>query len=207
MPRVAIASKPFGVFRSIYQDQEPPLMDRAVQLIAVSRETGAQGKCPLKKMHKSRNNNHRNSNHRVWAKQSFRKRLDALWQDLQADPPWKYEELSPVQLLERSEFHSYTPDSNDLARATWFWSRRPRFLQAASWIVWLTVALGLPFWLFLIPSIGVPLLILAPVIVNTEISRSVRWRRQYELSIDRLIRTSTNSHERTHPGSSKEPRN
>jgi len=40
--------------------------------------------------------------------------------------------------------------------------------------------------------IGVPLLIVAAVIVNTEILRSVRWRRQYESSIDRLIRASTN---------------
>jgi hypothetical protein len=44
----------------------------------------------------------------------------------------------------------------------------------------------------MVPSIGVPVLIIAAVIVNAEIVRSVRWRRQYELSIDRLIRTSTN---------------
>jgi len=44
----------------------------------------------------------------------------------------------------------------------------------------------------LVPTIGVPFMISAAVIVNTEIVQSVRWRRQYELSIDRLIRTSTN---------------
>ena len=49
----------------------------------------------------------------------------------------------------------------------------------------------LPLWLFIVPAIGVPLLVIAAVIVNTEIVRSVRWRRQDELSIDRLIRTST----------------
>jgi hypothetical protein len=32
---------------------------------------------------------------------------------------------------------------------------------------------------------------LAMIIANTEVVRSVRWRRQYELSIDRLIRTTT----------------
>jgi hypothetical protein len=30
------------------------------------------------------------------------------------------------------------------------------------------------------------------VAVDTEIVQSVRWRRQYELSIDRLVRTSIN---------------
>jgi hypothetical protein len=81
------------------------------------------------------------------------------------------------------------PTHNDeLARANWFWSRRPRLLPAASYTVWLVVVLGLPFWLFVAPLIGVPLLIIAAVIVNVEIARSVRWRRQYELSIDRLIR-------------------
>ena len=44
--------------------------------------------------------------------------------------------------------------------------------------------------LFIVPVIGVPLLIVAPVIVNTDIVQSARWRRQFELSIDRLIRTS-----------------
>jgi hypothetical protein len=69
--------------------------------------------------------------------------------------------------------------------------------EAASCVVWLTVALGLPFWLFIVPPIGVPLLIIiATVISSTDIVRSVRWRRQYELSIDRLIRISTNGRDR-----------
>jgi hypothetical protein len=147
------------------------------------------------KMNKSHNTNQSNSSHQVWEKYSFHKRLGELWQDLQADPHWKYEQLSPVQLLEKSELQGYPTNDNELARATWFWSRRRRFLQAASCIVWLALALGLPFWLFIGPSIGVPLLILAAVIVNAEIVRSARWRRQYELSIDRLIRNSTNGHE------------
>jgi hypothetical protein len=50
------------------------------------------------------------------------------------------------------------------------------------------VALGLPFWLFIVPAKAVPLLIISAVVINTGIERSVRWRCQYELSIDRLIR-------------------
>jgi hypothetical protein len=121
-------------------------------------------------------------------KRSLRKALIELWQDAQAEPEWKYERVSPVQLLEKSELHSCSKDNNELVRATWFWSRRPRFLAAASSILWVTVALGLPFWLFVVPSIGVPLIIAAAVIVNIELVRSTRWRRQYEFSIARLIR-------------------
>jgi len=141
-------------------------------------------------MNESGKNNQCISNHSFWEK--LGKRLGEVWQDLQDDAHWKYEQLSPVQLLEKSKLHSYPPDNDELARANWFWSRRPRLFPVASCIAWLIVALGLPFWLFIVPSIGVPLLIIAAVIVDTEIVRSVRWRRQYELSIDRLIRTSTN---------------
>jgi len=84
-------------------------------------------------------------------------------------------------------------------RANWFWHRRQRFLKAASCVVALIAAPGLPLWLFTVPVIGVPLLIIAAMLVNTEIVRSVRWRRQYELSIDRLIRTSINGSQFT-PG-------
>jgi hypothetical protein len=114
--------------------------------------------------------------------------LSEVWHDLRADPKWKYEQLTPIQLLEKSELRVRLPDSGELVRATWFWSRRPRLLSVASSILWITVALGLPFWLR-IPSIGVPLIILAAVVINTDLVRSLRWRHQYESSIDRLIRT------------------
>jgi hypothetical protein len=144
------------------------------------------------KMNRSSKNNECVSSHSLPEKVTFAKRLRDLWQDLQDNSHWKYEQLSPVQLLEKSKLHRNSTDIDELARADWFWSRRPRLLPAASCIVWLIVVLGLPFWLFSIPAIGVPLLIIAAVIVDTEIVRSVRWRRQYESSIGRLIRTSKN---------------
>ena len=124
-----------------------------------------------------------------WEKHSLGKALSEVWQDLQADPKWKYKQLTPVQLLEKSELRIHLTDSSELVRATWFWNRRPRLLSVASSILWITVALGLPFWLFRIPSVGVPLIIVAAVVVNTDLVRSLRWRRQYESSIDRVIRT------------------
>jgi hypothetical protein len=142
-------------------------------------------------MNRSSKNNEWISNQSLQEDASFAKRLREIWRDLQDQPRWKYEQLSPVQLLEKSKLHRNSTDIDELARADWFWSRRPRVLATASCIVWLFVILGSPFWLFCVPTIGAPLLIIAVVIVGTEIVRSVRWRRQYELSIDRLIRTST----------------
>lgn len=142
-------------------------------------------------MNKFGKNNQCISSHSFWEKLSLGKRLGDVWQDLQDHPHWKYEQLAPVQLLEKPKLPTYPTDNDELARANWFWSRLPRLLPATSCMVWLIAALGLPFWLFIVPSIGVPLLIIAAVIVHTEIVRSARWRRQYELSIGRLIRTST----------------
>jgi hypothetical protein len=126
--------------------------------------------------------------HAASEKIDFTKHLVGFWRDLEDNQRWKYDELSPVQLLETSKLDERPTDKDELARAEFFWSRRPRFLPAITSVAWLIVALGLPFWLFIVPALGVPLLIVSTVIANIDIVRSVRWRRQYELSIDRLIR-------------------
>jgi hypothetical protein len=121
-------------------------------------------------------------------KLNFTKHLVGFWRDLEDNLHWKYDALSPVPFLENLKFNKCPADRDELARAEFFWSRRPRLIVAAGYIFWLIVALGLPFWLFIFPAIGLPLLIISAVVVNTGIVRSVRWRRQYEQSIDRLIR-------------------
>jgi hypothetical protein len=126
-------------------------------------------------------------------KVNFTKHLARVLRDLEDNQSWKYDELSPVQLLERLKLDKCLADRNELERAEYFWGRRPRFLRAVSWIAWLLVALGLPFWLIVVPAIGLPLLLISAVVANTDIVRSVRWRRQYELSIDRLVRTTSDS--------------
>jgi hypothetical protein len=129
---------------------------------------------------------------RAWlAKLSFSKQLAGVSRDLEGNQRWKYDELSPVQLLEKLRRHEYLAKNDELERAEYFWSRRPRFFRPICYVVWLIVALGLPFWLFSVPAIGLPLFIVSAVLVNTDIVRTARWRRQYELSIDRLIRTKS----------------
>lgn len=124
-------------------------------------------------------------------RENLRQCFGKFWRDLQEHSAWKYEEFPPPQLLEKSELHGYPAHQDELARADWFWSRRPHRLSAVSWILWFVVALGLPLWLFVFPWIGVPLIVTAVVIATVETVQSARWRRQYELSIDRLIRIST----------------
>jgi hypothetical protein len=125
-------------------------------------------------------------------KADFSKQLVGVLRDIEDNQSWKYDELPPVQLLERLKLNKCLADRGEVERAEYFWTRRPRFLRAIGWILWFLVALGLPFWLFDVPAIGLPLFLLAAVVANTDIVRSVRWRRQYELSIDRLVRTTRN---------------
>lgn len=93
-------------------------------------------------------------------KSSFVKSLIEAWQELQDNQPWKYEELPPAQLLEKLKLDAYATDKDELARAELLWSQRPHLRLATSYIVWLIVALGMPFWLFIIPEVGLPLLII-----------------------------------------------
>jgi hypothetical protein len=138
-----------------------------------------------------KNERHKARNDRAWSESfHFTKRLVGVWRDLEDNQCWKYPQSSPLQLLKDLKFDLCRADKNELARAEYFWNRRPRLLPVVSYIVWLIAALGLPFWLFVVPAIGYPLLIVFAMIANTEIVRSVRWRRQYELGIDRLIHTS-----------------
>ena len=91
-------------------------------------------------------------------------------------------------MLAKLKLDECLADKDELARTEFFWRRRPRLFRATGYIVGFILLLGLPFWLFSVPAIGVPFIIISVVVGNTETVRSVRWRRQYELSIDRLIR-------------------
>jgi hypothetical protein len=125
-------------------------------------------------------------------KSRFAKHLAEFWHDLQDEQQWKYEPSCPVQILEQLNLDTCQQNNGELERAEWFWNRQPRLLRATSYVVWLLAALGSPFWMFIIPAIGIPVLIISAVTVDAEIVQSVRWRRQYELSIDRLVRASIN---------------
>lgn len=58
--------------------------------------------------------------------------------DLQDNQSWKYDELSPVQMLEKLKLDKRLANRDELERAEFFWARRPRFLRAIFWPVCLT---------------------------------------------------------------------
>ena len=137
----------------------------------------------------------------------FRKaRLLAIWRDLTSEPVWKYEESPPLLLAELTNLDLFEVGDSELARAQWFWSRRRKLalhkstaLLFAGLCVILSLAIAFVAW----PETSTPervaemiislLALVAAIYLIAQRIGFVRWRREYELSIDRLVRT-------IHPG-------
>ena len=116
----------------------------------------------------------------------FTKHLVGFWRDLEDNQHWKYDELSPAQLLAKLKLDECPVDKDELARAEFFWSRRPRLLPATGYIVWFILLLGLPYWLFIVPAIGVPLLMISAVVVDTGIVPVDLWPERKARRIPRV---------------------
>jgi hypothetical protein len=132
----------------------------------------------------------------------FRKAwLSAIWRGLTTEPIWKYQESPPFQLPELITLDLVEAGDSELSRVIWFWLRRPRltFHESIALIV-----LALCVVLFLtIAFVDWPLtsmtkradeLMILLVGVAVQIYavihrfRYLCWRREYELSVDRIIR-------------------
>jgi len=105
-----------------------------------------------------------------------------------------------------NELDLFEVGDSELARAQWFWSRRRKLalrqttaLLFAGLCVILSLAIAFVAW----PETSIPkrvaemiislLALVAAIYLITQRIGFVRWRREYELSIDRLVRT-------IHPG-------
>ena len=113
--------------------------------------------------------------------------LFRLWRDLNDDQTWKYEELCPIELLQNVEIDYQTVPKDELDRVAWFWTRRPRALTAVGQVLWLAAAVAAPLCV-IIPCVAAPALIACVTLLLMAIVRSIRWRRDYELSVSRLLR-------------------
>jgi len=114
--------------------------------------------------------------------------LIRFWRDLHDDEAWKYEELCPIELLQKVEIDYRIVPKDELDRVVWFWGRRPRALTAVGLVLWLIAAIAAPFCV-IVPCLAVPILIACMALLLWAIVRSVRWRRDYELSVSRLLHT------------------
>ena len=117
--------------------------------------------------------------------------LKNMWSDfLAAD--WKFPETPPRAILTKIEVEKFLLDDAELKRAQWFWNRRPSLILGEDWLIYALVML-VGFGLFLIPLWGVTLagcwITAALVGIFSDIVRLSRWRRDYEQSIARLLRS------------------
>jgi len=114
-----------------------------------------------------------------------------MWSNFQTGD-WKYLEIPPHAILTGIHVDELWLDDSELRRAQWFWDQRPSLILGEDWLIYALVMLvGLA--LFLIPVWGVTLtcgwITFAFVGIFSDIVRLSRWRRDYEASIERLLRS------------------
>jgi hypothetical protein len=132
--------------------------------------------------------------------------LSTIWTDLTTEPVWKYDESPPFLLSQLTGTDLLEASDSELARVIWFWCRRPKLMlhdSAVLMIVALCMLISLSIALVSWPGTSPPKRIDEVIIVLFELAaaiyatghrlRFLRWRREYERSIDRLIRN-------LHPG-------
>jgi hypothetical protein len=113
-----------------------------------------------------------------------------FWKDFISEDQWRFPEIAPRQ-IERS-LGNPVVDYWERVRAEWMWHRRPRpFLGAGVFGYALIVAVSVS--LLLIPVVGIFLeaawLPGCFLLVALDVVKNVRWRRDYEKSLCRMIRT------------------
>jgi hypothetical protein len=128
--------------------------------------------------------------------------LSTIWRDLTTEPVWKYDESPPFMLSQLTEVELLQASDTELARSIWFWCRRPKLifndsvaLVIVAFCILISLFIGLVNW----AGTSMPERVAEVIILLFEVAveiylviqriRFVRWRREYELSIDRVIRT------------------
>jgi hypothetical protein len=132
--------------------------------------------------------------------------LLAIWRDLITEPVWNYEELPPFLLSQVTRLDLLEASDSELSRAIWFWLRRPKLMfhdRTALMMVALCILISLSIALVHWPGTSMSQRVAETTIILFEVAveiyaigrrlRFLRWRREYERSIDRLIGT-------LHPG-------
>ena len=113
-----------------------------------------------------------------------------FWTDFNAAPAWRFPEVPPWEI----QAYLGTPVVNhwERIRAEWFWRRRPKAFLGEGVIGYvLLIAVGI--LLLFVPMFGILLdstwLLSSFLLIASDIVRNVRWRRDYEATLHRLIRT------------------
>jgi hypothetical protein len=122
-------------------------------------------------------------------------RWRTFWQDFNSKPNWRYLELPPAQLQKTLDLEAGRLGRSEIIRAKWMWARKPKSILTEGsfgYALLLLVAL----LLLLIPRVGILFTLAWCVFMFVTIARhtvrAARWRREYEVSITRIMRSNTN---------------
>lgn len=119
-------------------------------------------------------------------------RLRDFWRDLDTENHWRFPELPPSDILQSLDNDISDVDQDEFVRAQWMWGRRPGFLLVKTLLAYL-IAILIGSVLLLIPGAGIPIacswLAGMFLVIARDLVRLIRWRRQYESSIARVIRS------------------
>ena len=116
-----------------------------------------------------------------------------FWTDFQSKHDWRFPVVPPSQITD--VLGHPIVDYSESLRAEWLWRRRPREIMGDLGYVLL---IAISILVLLIPLFGLffeaAWLFTCFTFIALDVVRNVRWRRDYEASLCRLIRTMR------HPG-------
>jgi len=119
-------------------------------------------------------------------------RWRVFWKDFNSDEDWKFPELSPVKLQKSLDVSWSFIDHGEYVRAEWMWSRKPKLILGEGGLGY-AVLIFVALLLLLVPKVGVFLTISWCLTmlgaIARDVVRSIRWRREYEVSITRIMRS------------------
>ena len=123
-------------------------------------------------------------------------RFRDFWRDFNTENRWRFPELPPSDILRSLDSEISDVDHDEFVRAQWMWERRPGSIFGKTLLGYL-IAILIGFVLLLIPDVGIlvacswlPGMFL---VIAQDVVHLVRWRRQYESSIARVIRSAGSS--------------
>jgi hypothetical protein len=120
-------------------------------------------------------------------------RIVGWWRDFQYPSRWRYPDLAPQEVLAGRQLKIELAPEPELKRAAWLWFRRPKLILgygAFSYVIMvacITVAMLVPVIGIFVAVVWLCIWVLA---IAADTIRYVRWRRDYETTLDRLLRLS-----------------
>ena len=117
-------------------------------------------------------------------------RWQVFWKDFNSNEHWRFPELSPVQLQKSLDVPWPFIDRREYVRAEWMWSRKPKLILGEGGLGY-AILVFVALLLLLIPKFGVFLTVAWCITtlgaIARDVVRSIRWRRDYEVSITRIM--------------------